>query len=283
VQAALLRVILDGVVGDLKLPDTIRFVAAMNPTEQAAGGWDLAPPLANRLGHWTWETPDAQLWADWLIGGRGDGSLDDTVFDPEQEEKRVLKVWDHPFAKARGLVAGFIRSRPGLLLDMPKAGSPNASKAWPSPRTWELATRAIAGAEVHALDAEAGELLMSSFVGSGPARELATYRRHLDLPDPAEVLDGKVKFTHNEKRLDRTAAVISACTALVTPTGATKRNDRAVKLWTILEELVDDAQDLAAPASRVLVLAKLFNSPEAKKVLTKINPTLVMTGIGAES
>ena len=41
VQAALLRVVLERVVGDLELPEGIVVVAAANPPELAADGWDL--------------------------------------------------------------------------------------------------------------------------------------------------------------------------------------------------------------------------------------------------
>ncbi|MPY96333.1 MAG: AAA domain-containing protein, partial [Acidimicrobiia bacterium] len=51
VQAALLRVVLERVVGDLALPEAVAVVAAANPPEQAADGWDLSPPLANRFCH----------------------------------------------------------------------------------------------------------------------------------------------------------------------------------------------------------------------------------------
>ena len=49
VQAALLRVCLDKVAGDCELGLDTSVIAAANPPEQAADGWDLAPPLANRL------------------------------------------------------------------------------------------------------------------------------------------------------------------------------------------------------------------------------------------
>src|SRR6267142_1736677 len=39
VQAALLRVVLDRVVGDLSLPAAVSIVAACNPPDQASGGW----------------------------------------------------------------------------------------------------------------------------------------------------------------------------------------------------------------------------------------------------
>src|SRR4029450_4265501 len=54
VQAAMLRGALARVVGDLALPPDVRVVAAANPPGEAADGWELAPPLANRLVHLDW-------------------------------------------------------------------------------------------------------------------------------------------------------------------------------------------------------------------------------------
>ena len=68
VQAALLRVVLERVVGDLTLPDAVAVVAAANPPEQAADGWDLSAPLANRLCHLAWRT-DPRSVADGLACG----------------------------------------------------------------------------------------------------------------------------------------------------------------------------------------------------------------------
>src|SRR3984885_5312633 len=68
VQAALLRVVLERVVGDLELPQDVSVVAAANPPEQAADGWDLSAPLANRLCHLAWEI-DPRAVADGLAGG----------------------------------------------------------------------------------------------------------------------------------------------------------------------------------------------------------------------
>jgi MoxR-like ATPase len=50
VQAAMLGVALERRVGDLLLPRAVQVVAAANPPERAADGWDLTPPLANRFG-----------------------------------------------------------------------------------------------------------------------------------------------------------------------------------------------------------------------------------------
>lgn len=44
VQAAMLGVALERRVGDLVLPRAVQVVAAANPPERAADGWDLSPP-----------------------------------------------------------------------------------------------------------------------------------------------------------------------------------------------------------------------------------------------
>src|SRR5246127_5368244 len=68
VQAALLRVVLERAVGDLDLPEEVAVVAAANPPDQAADGWDLSAPLANRLCHLSWLATPRSV-ADGLAGG----------------------------------------------------------------------------------------------------------------------------------------------------------------------------------------------------------------------
>ena len=51
VQAAMLTLALDRVVGELPLPSGVRVVAGANPPDRAADGWELSPPLANRFLH----------------------------------------------------------------------------------------------------------------------------------------------------------------------------------------------------------------------------------------
>lgn len=276
VQAALLRVVLDRVVGDLELPSTVRIIAAQNAVEDAAGGHDLSMPLANRFLHWSWEAPDASAWVDWLLSGAG--SEDVEPLDPEKEEERVLTLWPSAFAAAQGLVAGFIRRRPELLHQKPKAGDPKASKAWPSRRTWDMATRVLGGARVHGLSEAETEMLMAGCVGAGAAAEFAMYQAEMDLPDPAALLDGKVKWAPDQ-RLDRTVAVLGACAALVHPADAEKRNARASALWQLLAPIVASTADIAIPALKALASGRLTGLPEAKPVLVALNPVLKAAGI----
>lgn len=284
VQSALMRMVLNGALGDFELPPTIRFISAANATADAAGGWDLAAPLANRFGHLDWEMPDAGEWTEWLVGANGrPGEDEDGAGSPEAEEARVMKLWPKAFAVAKGLVAGFVRSRPELLFKMPERGDQNRSKAWPSPRTWEMACRAIAGSDVHGLDEVHGDALASAFVGAAAFGELATYRKHVDLPDPEDVLDGKVTFKHKPARLDRTMAVLTGCAAFVTSKDVKKQKERSNKLWEILGEVMDDAADITVPAARALVRAKLMQGDAVKPVLAKIQPILAAAGVRAGS
>ena len=279
-QPYLLGLVLDGVIGASVLPGGIRRCAAMNDTEDAAGGWDIPPALANRFGWIMWEAPSAARWTDWLLSDMDDEHSAGAL-DAEKEEQRVLKNWALPWSRARGNVAGFINRRPELLHKQPKPGDPALHKAWPSRRSWEFATRAMASAEVHGLDDVTTDEFVSAFIGVSAAAEFAAYVRESDLPDPEELLDGKASWKHDTRRLDLTMAVLSACAALVQNKDAPKRAARAAALWTIIAPICKEDADVVVPAGRVLCKAKLANFPEAKAVLAKIQPMLKAAGINA--
>ena len=61
VQAALLRVVLERVVGELELPPHVRVVAIANAADQV-GGWELSLPLSNRFFHISAEAPSVKEW-----------------------------------------------------------------------------------------------------------------------------------------------------------------------------------------------------------------------------
>src|SRR6202163_48638 len=102
VQAALLRVVLERVVGDLELPQDVSVVAAANPPEQAADGWDLSAPLANRLCHLAWEI-DPRAVADGLAGGWAAPVV-----------PTLPQGWAAELGLALALVAAFLHVRPAL-------------------------------------------------------------------------------------------------------------------------------------------------------------------------
>ena len=85
------------------------------------------------------------------------------------------------------MIASFIRARPALLFDLPDDPM-TAGHAWPSPRSWDRATRLGATAEAATLDDQAALDLLAGCVGEGPAVELLVWVAELDLPDPEEAL-----------------------------------------------------------------------------------------------
>jgi hypothetical protein len=96
------------------------------------------------------------------------------------------------------------------------------------------------------------------------------------------VLDGKVKFTHDVRRLDRTAAVLNSCAAYLTSPSADKKKERAAVLWQIMAGLLDDeVADLCVGPARVLSRAKLGIGviKEATKSLAKLGPVLAAAEI----
>lgn len=276
-QPALLGAIQERRIGGHTFGPRVRMIGAANPVGHAAGGWDLAAPVANRLGHIDWPSPEVDEWGAWMMGG-----AEDVIgMDSSAEERRVMAAWPEAFAKATGLATAFVRRRPELLHKMPADGSPEQSRAWPSPRSWEYATRARAAAEIHSLSPVETDEFVTAFIGAGPAGEWGQWIDEADLPEPALVLDGKQKFEHNPERLDRTMAVLSSCAALVAPAKAAKRKDRSKALWGILAGVMDDAKDIVVPAMQAMVRAGLQKQTEARPVLAKMHSVVSAAGMTA--
>jgi len=260
-----------------------RVIAAANETADAAGGWDLAPAIANRFCHIAFEGVPAQAWADALLTGFGRDAAPAANEAPETAEAceaRVTAAWPEAIAIARGLVAAFIVRRIDLLHVQPKAHDPGAARAWPSRRTWEYVTHALAGARIHDLSPDDTHTLIAGFVGDAAAVEFAVWRLAVDLPDPAALLDGRIKWQHTNARLDRTLAVLQSCTALVLPPTAVHRNDRAAALWRLIALVAQDAPDMTLSAASALAgrgvgLAAL---PAAIAAMHKLHPLVAAAG-----
>lgn len=160
-------------------------VAAANPPEFTAEGYDLSPAFSNRFAHVHWEV-DASQWADnfplyW--GSTPDGE-------------------SQAFRDERALVAAYVRRNPGDLLRHTAGAS-----AWPSPRSWELYCRLVSGGQNPA------EALYAT-VGEGCGGYL-TFRRHREsIPDPANILKAPDK-TPVPEQIDAALVAIAALTSVV--------------------------------------------------------------------
>jgi hypothetical protein len=235
VQAALLRVVLERVVGDLALPDEVVIVAAANPPEQSADGWDLSAPLANRFCHLDW-CVDPKLLSQGLAGGW---------------EAPVVpclpRDWETQLPAAQGLVSAFICVRPALAVDVPDDAA-GAGRAWPSPRTWEMAARLLTAAWATGASDEARTALVLGAVGEGAGIELLSWVLAMDIPDPESVLADPDAVVIPD-RGDRAYALLSAVAAAV---AASATPDRWLAGWRVLAKAAERAPDVAAVAARVL-------------------------------
>ena len=260
VQAALLRVVLERTVGDLPLPATVRVVAAANPPDQAADGWELAPPLSNRFCHLAWPL-DPSAFARGLLEGWNCPDV-----------PTVPAGWESELPAARATVSAFVSARPKLLLAVPDAGDP--APAWPSPRSWDLAARLHAAARAAGTSQEATSLLVAGCVGDGAALEFLAFSADLDLPDPEALLADPAAFELPE-RGDRALAALNAVAAAVT---ASATADRWNAGWEIVARAADALPDVAATAARSLAACRP-DGLAAPAVAGTLAPVLADAGI----
>ncbi|SFS59212.1 MoxR-like ATPase [Streptomyces harbinensis] len=234
VQAAMLRVVLERTVGDLVLPPEIRIVAAANPPEQAADGWDLSAPLANRLIHLDWEVSAADI-AEGMAAGF-------TV----PELARGEAPTEAAVSGSRATVGAFLRVRPELVLAVPDSPD-RAGRGWPSPRSWDLAARALAAcAHSGAEEAVLAELVLGA-VGEAAGFELLSWLRNLDLPDPVQLLNDP--HAPLPDRVDRLHALLGSLVAHVAAEGGAPVWEQA---WSVVGRVARTAPDVAASAARAL-------------------------------
>ena len=268
IQPALLELALEGVVGAHTLAPRVRIFAAANPPECSANGYDLAPPQANRFVHFNWEVSAAEVAAYFRSGLIGRASVADTPIDPVAEEARVMALWPSAFAASACRFAAFLDARPDLLDRMPQEGDPARGRAWPSPRSWEMAARCEAAGAIHGLTGEEVDTLGAGCVGENTWQTYCDYIAAQDLPNAADVLDGVTQWTPDAKRLDITSAVINAAVAVVIPKDASKRDARIGALWALLGKVGSaGARDLTHGPAQAMIKAGLLGHPAALQVM----------------
>jgi hypothetical protein len=207
VQAALLRVILERKVGFRPLPKGVRVVAAANPPDQVVGGWELSPPLRNRFVHIRWAL-SGEIYRKALREGFGQPSL--PAIDPDAHAE-AEKFW-------RRMVEVFLRRYPHLA----KTNPSDEEYAFASPRTWDFAIALMASCDLLGKAPKPGQKgsevflnLVEGCVGKGAAVAFAEFLQTLtlQLPDPDEVLDGKIPLDLKSFRDDELYAFFSALAA----------------------------------------------------------------------
>ena len=253
VQAALLRVVLERTVGDISLPDDVVVVAAANPPDQAADGWDLSAPLANRFCHLDWIVDASSVAAGFVTGFDAPDAAD------------LPTNWVNHIARAKGDVAAFLAIRPGLV-SAPPTDRASAGRAWPSPRTWEMTATLLAATRVSDASADVQAALVAGCVGRGPGIEFLSWLSELDLPDPELVLADPTTFEVPD-RGDRAYAVLISVASAVASNPTADRWDAA---WQVMGAASQSIPDVAALAARMLVRCRPEGAaapPEAAELL----------------
>jgi MoxR-like ATPase len=111
-QGAFYQLIFDRKLGDYLLPDGWAVIAAGNPASERGVYFSMPCPLRNRFQHLTLE-PDLKDWCSWAVVNH---------IRPE--------------------IVAFLRFRPTLLLD---PSTDKDANAWPTPRSWEMASKTLTG------------------------------------------------------------------------------------------------------------------------------------------
>lgn len=232
VQAAVLRVVQEQVVGDLRL-ENVAVIAAANPPETAAGGWELPSPQANRFAHFECRA-NVREWLDWALD-QGDRAL------------------SH--------VAAFVQVNPTRLHALPKDEA-QRGRAWPSPRTWDLAAQVLSVCPDY--QGEDAQEAIAALVGTEAAIEFISWSRSLDLPDPEMILQAPKSWLPPASRGDIALASMAAVVQVVLDRPSAPRWTAAL---VFLAHVGNNGQpDVVLPFGRTL----LNNRPAGATVPTDI-------------
>lgn len=181
VQAAAYQLILNRRVGEYKLPDGVSIVAAGNRETDKAVTFRMPSALANRFVHFEMKE-NFEDWQDWAIKNRVSAD-----------------------------VIGFLTAHANYLFDFDPRKS---GKAFATPRSWTFVGELLDDKMSEKLN----QSMVAGTVGSGIAGEFMQHvRLKGKLPDPREILEGKVTKLPKDKEVDVSAKyslVIGMCYVL---------------------------------------------------------------------
>lgn len=185
VQATLLSVLQGRIVGRHTLPDSIWMIAAANEAKDAADGWTLAAPMANRFLHIDY-APSSEDWFDGMTVAWGKDDV-----DPRELEERVK-------------IVSFLKAYPTLLNSMPKTPE-EAGKAWPSYRSWDNLSKVLSNLD----DRSTRSMAVRGLVGQAASVQFAKFEDSLKLPDYDLVLKNPEKIDWEERSSSEVYVILS--------------------------------------------------------------------------
>ena len=177
VQAAGYQLILNRRIGQYELPDNVVMIAAGNRETDKGVTYRMPKPLENRFVHFELRV-DFQDWLNWAVQHDIDAD-----------------------------VVGYLSFAKNDLYNFDPASS---SRGFATPRAWTFTSELIEDAD------DLGDGLQTDLVagcvGEGVAVKFMAHRKIAgDLPDPVEVLDGKVKTMQSTEISAKYALATSMC------------------------------------------------------------------------
>lgn len=279
VQAAMLRIIAERYVGSHKLPgpDDLWICAACNPPDIAANGYELEAPMSNRMCHLPWKM-DWDSWDRGMMNGLNFPAPNFPILPENWRDKHLGEI--------AALVRAFRNKRPGLFeVETDMEGKPQIERAklggaYPSPRAWTMAALCKAGARsVKAGDSVELELV-AGCVGSA-AQEFAEWERHLDLPDPEEMIQDFVRAAKKKKggkgkyvRPNRPDKVIALLGGVAHAVASNATEERWHAGMSIIEAAADHDKDIALTSAQPLMHAKPAKAHLTEEFVNKLYPTI---------
>ncbi len=238
-QAAALRPLTHYEVGSLQLPPTVSFVAAANPSDVAAAGWELAAPTASRFVHLDWALP-LEVYAEAMVTGDWpDMPVPDVSTRTAETEQRE-----------RVLVSGFLRTRESQLSVIPTSAT-DRGRAFPTPRTWDYLARLLGLARAVDAPASVRRLLAGGCVGEAVAHEYLAWVAAQDLIDPEKLLGDPASHDWTGMRPDRVYVSLQAVLAAIARDNTSERWTNALLACCRAADAV--GVDPAVPVVRALV------------------------------
>jgi hypothetical protein len=176
VQAAAYQLILNRRVGKYRLPNNVVMIAAGNRESDKGVTYRMPTPLSNRFVHLEMK-PEFKAWQEWAV------------------ENGVHKD-----------VVGYLIPNKQDLYDF---DAKSASRAFATPRSWVFVSQLL---DDNDNDEETTTNLIAGTVGEGLAIKFMAHRRTAGrMPDPADILSGKVKDLQVKEISAMYSLVISMC------------------------------------------------------------------------
>jgi hypothetical protein len=260
-QGALLGFIQKRLVGDSPLAPGVRILAAANPPKWSTSGFTLASATANRFCHLQVKCPSKRDWINHMIGEETQ-----VKFDSFLNEQTIKDKWASHYSHAKALILGYMEHRGVTLHQHPNLDAPQSGYCWASPRTWRLAMRMKATADILGVNESVTQLIIEGCVGEGPAFDFFTWARNANLPRPEDVV--KNGWAPNQRRLDTAFAVLTSVTQYVT--SLQNREEAiisAIGAWKLYQSFIDAQMgDIIVSSAQALVHKQLSRSHDPRLV-----------------